>query len=445
MIRTMRNLGLAAAFAVAALCVPASGQTDPAKAAQNKLLAKRAAEADCYRKLAEAVYGVQINSETYVRDFVTESDQIKTGVDAIVKGVKLGPPQYYEDGSCEVKGEVTVEKLITSLKEIHAAHYKGNRVTTTDITHMKETIQRDVISATGSGAPRPELPPDLPIGVEQMIEPLPPGYTPPTTLSVPDLWKSVGPQARLMAERAAEVDAQRKLLERIQGLRLTSNTTVRDFVTESDEITTQASGIVRGAYTTQKYLHTDELIVEVTMAIPVERVVQSIQEMHSQHYKGNRVTTTDITKIKESIQRDLIEATGTGCPPAKFVQQAATQTQVQVATWFTEVISVEGQGTDPAIDSTEGRLKAARAAEMDAYRKLAEQVKGLQINAQTHVKDFVTQSDEIATQVQAVISGARLDTARFDGGVATVKATLPGAEVWSVVNQYMIIQQRRGG
>ena len=51
---------------------------DAATDAQNKLLAKRAAEADCYRKLAEIVYGLQLSSSTYVRDFVTENDEIRT-------------------------------------------------------------------------------------------------------------------------------------------------------------------------------------------------------------------------------------------------------------------------------------------------------------------------------------------------------------------------------
>ena len=75
-----------------------SAAAQPATDAQNKLLAKRAAEADCYRKLAEAVYGIRINSETYVRDFVTENDEIRGAVNAIVKGVRLGKPRYYEDG-----------------------------------------------------------------------------------------------------------------------------------------------------------------------------------------------------------------------------------------------------------------------------------------------------------------------------------------------------------
>ncbi|MCH7995910.1 MAG: LPP20 family lipoprotein, partial [Planctomycetes bacterium] len=75
---------------------------DPASDAQNKLLAKRAAEADCYRKLAETVNGVKLNSSTYVRDFVTESDEIRTAVNTFVKGIRLGPPRYYDDGTCEV-------------------------------------------------------------------------------------------------------------------------------------------------------------------------------------------------------------------------------------------------------------------------------------------------------------------------------------------------------
>src|SRR3990172_13043379 len=65
--------------------------------AQNKLLAKRAAEADCYRKLAECVYGVRITSDTYVRDFITESDQIRSGIDTFVKGIRLGPPRYFDE------------------------------------------------------------------------------------------------------------------------------------------------------------------------------------------------------------------------------------------------------------------------------------------------------------------------------------------------------------
>jgi len=431
---------LAAAILSVGVGVPASGQ-DAAKEAQNKLLARRAAEADCYRKLAEAVYGVKITSDTYVRDFVTESDQIRSSVEAFIRGIQLGQPRYYEDGACEVDGEVNVAKLVTKLKEVHAEHYKGNTVKTTDFRNVQETLKTDVIRATGSGAPRPELPPNLPAGVEEIITPLPPGYTA-AVISIPPIWKSVGPQGRLMAERAAELDAVRKLLERIKGLRLTSDTLVRDFITESDEISASAEGIVVGAAIVSKYLHPDELIVEVTMELPVEKVVTRIKELHSEHYHGNKVTTTDITNIKKSIERDAVRATGSGVPAARFISQA-TNAGFESPEWMAKRLEAIGQGTDPEMSSAQGKLRAARAAEMDAMRKLAEQIYGLQIESSTTVRDFVTQHDEISTQVQAAIAGAVAGSPVFGDGTATVTVSLPAADVWSVVHQHRLIVERR--
>lgn len=440
----MRNrcVGLALA-GVAVLGIHSSAWSQNlASDAQNKLLARRAAEADCYRKLAESVYGLRLTSDTYVRDFVTESDQIRAGVDTFIKGIRLGPPRYFEDGACEVDGEVTVAKLVTTIKELHAAHYKGNVVKTTDIEHIKEEIKTDVIKATGSGAPRPELPPDLPPGIEEAITPLPTGYTP--TMSIPPIWKSVGPQGRLMAEQAARMDAMRKLLEQIKGLRLTSDTLVRDFITESDEIRTQAEGIVVGAAQVGRaYLHQDELIVEVTMEVPVERILTKIKELHSAHYHGNKVTTTDISNIKQTVQRDMIRATGSGVPRQEMITQAASA-GFAAPTWMATTINATGQGTDAAIDTAQGKLKAARAATLDAMRKLAEQIYGLEISSGTLVRDFVTQHDEIRTQVDAVLSGAVSGEPTFSNETATITVSIPAASVWTVVHQHTKIIQRRG-
>lgn len=431
-------------LSIALLAGAAWGQ-NPAAQAQNKLLAKRAAEADAYRKLAESVYGVQLNSETTVRDFVTESDEIRTAVSAFIKGIRLGQPRYFEDGVAEVDGEVTVAKLVTTLKQIHAEHYHGRQVTTTDIENITERVQTDVIKVTGTGAPRPELPPDLPPGIEDVIEPMPQGYAPPQVLSVPAIWKTVGPQARLMAERAATVDAMRKLLEQIKGVRLNSETLVRDFVTESDEISAKAEGIVIGAAQVGRaYLHEDELIVEVTMEVPVEKIVTRIKELHTQHYHGNKVTTTDVTNIKKTIQRDMIQATGTGVPNPKFIKQAASA-GVVMPEWTGEVVQATGQGTDPAMDTAQGKLKAARAAELDAMRKLAEQILGMRIQSETTVQDFVTQNDQIRTLVDGVISGAVAGQPTFADGVATVTVSLPAAEIWAVVNDQMGINKRAQG
>ena len=417
--------------------VSAAVAQNPATAAQNKLLAKRAAEADCFRKLAETIYGLQLTSSTYVRDFVTESDEIRTAVTEYVKGVRLGPPRYYDDGTCEVDAEVTVAKLITQLKEIHTAYYKGDIVHTTDFESIKQTVKSDVIRVTGAGAPRAEIP----AGYEDAVEALPAGYTPP--LSVPAIWKSVGPQARLMATRAAEVDAMRRLLERIKGLRLNSTTLVRDFVTESDEIRTYASGLVIGAVQVSKYLHRDELIVEVTMEVPVAKVFTKLKELHSAYYKGNIVHTTDIVKVEKTIKRKMIQETGSGVPPARFLAKARSA-GVNMPAWMGERLSATGKGTDPNITTAQGKLKAARAAELDAKRRLAEEVYGLTIDSSTSVRDYVTEYDQIASQVRAVLQGAVVGDAQYSSDMATVTVTMPAATIWAVINQHSKIVERRG-
>lgn len=427
---------------VAGLLSASAWGQNPVSEAQNKLLAKRAAEADCYRKLTETVYGLQLNSETSVRDFVTESDQIRTAVNQFIKGIKANKPVYYDDGAAEVECEVTVAQVVTSIKQAHSTHYHGNKVTTTDIETITKKIQKDKITAVGSGAPRPEIP-DLPPEVEQAIPPMPQDYTPPPTRSVPEIWKSVGPQGRLMAERAARVDALRKLLETIQGLRLTSETLVRDFVTESDEIATRAEGIVVGASEVGTYLHDDELIVEVTMEVPVERVLTKIKELHSEHYQGNRVTATHIENIKKTVERSTFQAVGMGVPPQKFLKEAQAK-GVTSPEWFPEMISAIGEGTDPEMSTAQGKLRAARAAALDGLRKLAEQVYGLRIDAQTTVRDFVTERDEIRTQVDAVLTGSVQEPAAFEADVARVRVTIPAAEVWSVLNDQLRHERRRG-
>jgi len=432
------SVGIVAA-ALMIPCGPAGGQ----EAEQTKLLCRRSAEADAYRKLAETIKGLEINSETYVRDFVTESDVIESELDKFIKGVRLGQVRYYDDGLCEVDAEVTVAKVIEELKQLKTRHYQGGRVVGTDFDQMEQRIEKKIIQVTGSGAPRPDLPPDLPDGVDEVITPAEPA---PRTASYPGIWRAVPPQAKLMAVQAARRDAQRKLLERILGVRIKSDTYVRDFVTESDEIRAQANGLVVGSEETKRYFHHDELIVEVTMAVPTEQVVRSIRELHTRYYKGDRVTGTDLEHVKTQIKRRTFEATGSGVPPKKYMARANGngQTGAMVPDWANTRITATGHGTDPQIDSPQGSLRAIRAATMDARRNLIERLYGLQLTSQTLVKDYVTVRDEIRAQVQALIAGSVIEDRKVENGQATVVVSLGGPDVWRTLHSQIAIEKRHG-
>jgi hypothetical protein len=112
--------------------------------------------------------------------------------------------------------------------------------------------------------------------------------------------------------------------------------------------------------------------------------------------------------------------------------------------WTARPIEAVGSGTDPDMATAQGKLKAARAAENDAMRKLAEQIYGLQIQSGTTVRDFVTQHDEINTQVQAVVAGAIPSEPKFGSDVVTVTVTVSASDVWRVVHSHMEIVQRKG-
>lgn len=53
-------------------------------------------------------------------------------------------------------------------------------------------------------------------------------------------------------------------------------------------------------------------------------------------------------------------------------------------------------------------LQAMRASRLEAFRELAEQVQGVQINSQSRVEDMMLQDDQFRSQVSGVIRGAEV-------------------------------------
>lgn len=76
-------------------------------------------------------------------------------------------------------------------------------------------------------------------------------------------------QSRYKALRAATVVAQRDLLEVIEGLRLSGQTTVKDGMLQSDDIRTGITGFLRGATKCGEKYHNDRLYAEVCMKLHI--------------------------------------------------------------------------------------------------------------------------------------------------------------------------------
>jgi hypothetical protein len=219
--------------------------------AQGKLMAKRAAQADAYRNLAEQVMGFQLTSKTLVKDFVTKNDTIRTRLDVFIKGIEVTDIRYDADGTCQVTvlmKQVALEKIL------------GRRL----------TRQYGDIIAYGYGVPPSPEP-----AVAPASSPTPAPAVPEWAAQVINVTGSgVAPesgsiaQRKLMAKRAAQVDAYRQLSEQLKGVKIQGETTVENFVTTNDDIRTNVETFIHGAKVVGvRYLEDGTCEVDLALAL----------------------------------------------------------------------------------------------------------------------------------------------------------------------------------
>ncbi len=404
---------------------------------QDKLLAKRAAQVDAYRKLTEILMGVNIDSQTTVRDFVAESDDIRAGFDHFVKGLKVvGQPRYFDDGTCEVDVQATIEQVMLALETIVKTDPFGNRTVFRDMVNYN---RKKVFVATGVGVPPSQAEPEAPAFEETSRRGL--------TDGIPG-WENVSARGRLMAERAAKVDAYRNLAETVNGFRISANTYVRDFVAESDEIRTSLDSFLKGAKQVGPARYLPDGIVEVEVQITLQEVIkhlQTLQERWVTQGRNFRVTEFRNTRFETIVgyyPKKIITAVGNGTVPGKYMGQTSAQPQRIVSEtmpqWAMDTIQATGFGV-PAQGQTgtEARLMAERAAKLDAMRNLTEKVYGVYIDSQTTVRDFVTENDTIQARVKQYLAGAeQVGEARYlpDGSVE-VTVQIPLREIYVVYKE----------
>lgn len=414
---------------------------------RERALASRAARLDAMRQLAEAIKGIRISSKTTVKDFVTESDEIKADLEAFLRGVQqVGAVKYNEDGTVEVTLKVSLDQIISGLQNI----WYNNNSRTISSPNQFDKIRsysgnKKVYTATGSGAMKIE----------------------PTNNWQGNAWDRVSGRGKLMALRAARIDAYRNLAESIKGVRITSKTTVKDFVAESDEIRADFNGIVRGAQFVGRPNYRPNGVVEVIAQIDVTSLIRGLRNTCRNNYQGKQWNQKSFNNIRYYNKNRVIRATGSGVPPAKYmrkrpyipykpkntykpkdpiVEPPVVEPPVKpiqkpvydpfAPAWAKRTVKVTGMGARPEYisDPNKAKVRAIRAARMDGYRQLAENIMGLKINSKTTVRDFITESDQIRSQLNTFIKGAKSDDMRIlDDGTVEMDMSLFLGDMWKII------------
>ena len=238
---------------------------------QERLKALRAAEVDGTRLLLERIMGLHVGSETTVRDLVLANDSVRGQLEASIKGVTSSEaPTNLPDGRLEVVRAVKVRQLIEVVSKVSTQQLgeKGAVSSLTTASNKTVDARTETFDVVGSSA----------------------------------VAGSEG-HRKILAKRAAEADAYRKLGERLLGVRVTSDTTVKDLAIKSDEVVKTMAGLVKGAEVTEIQFQSDGACA-VTMQVNLGDVVRTI----TRTVKGK-------TTVEDSIKQDLVSETGVGAPP----------------------------------------------------------------------------------------------------------------------------------
>ncbi|MCX7826846.1 MAG: hypothetical protein N2689_15005, partial [Verrucomicrobiae bacterium] len=134
---------------------------------------------------------------------------------------------------------------------------------------------------------------------------------------------------KIRAKRAAELDAYRKLLERLMGVEVTSETKVKKFILESDVIAARAAAWVKGAKPV-KIEYADDDSCEVTMQIKVADIFRVIKK----YDKSTDTYRRELTKLETEYATTTFTETGSGAPQprssdARILEAAVPRTEQQ--------------------------------------------------------------------------------------------------------------------
>jgi len=284
-----------------------------------KLMAKRAAEIDAYRNMAERILGLKINSETVVKDYVAQSDKIATHMDHFIKGLKIkeGQTTWFNDGTCEVVVEANLTQIINELKTTVDKYYDGNKYSRKQFDQIETNTTPKILTEIGSAVIRANT-----VIAQPQFTPIVMPMTNPrtTTIDLPAIYRRFPARNRLVAKRIAALDAYRKLIERIYGLRIDAKTTVRDFDVNltSDRVTSRLFHELKGMRIEEVRYQPDG-IVEMQVSVTLKQLIKTLKTVTDQYYAetGKRIKSNKFNEISTHTKRRTITVLGMGAISGK--------------------------------------------------------------------------------------------------------------------------------
>lgn len=224
---------------------------------------------------------------------------------------------------------------------------------------------------------------------------------------LPPIWEKAGPQERLKAVRAAELDGDRLLAERVYGLMVDADTSVQDLALQSDAVKGAVEATLVGAITEGEPEYKDDGQVQVVRAVKIQEITKTLSRViQSKRLEdGSIVTTSDKSNVHQDVNDKVLDVMGNAALPGSEGQQ---------------------------------KIMAKRAAEMDAYRRLAGRMMGVKISGNTTVKDMALENDKILASLSQTLKSATPTAITYhkNDGTCAVTMEVKVADIIRTVQHY---------
>jgi len=152
-------------------------------------------------------------------------------------------------------------------------------------------------------------------------------------------------------------------------------------------------------------------------------VLAALLGVVSLHAATESTQTQTVAAQSESITAPTTSTINVKCPAnAKITAEKKSPVDVLQADKDL-LISVVGQGVAPVNTTSPAQAYALakRAAVADAYRLIAEKVKGVRVDGQDLIKNMMVQRSTVRTSVQAIVRNANIAETTFKEGLCEVE------------------------
>ncbi len=375
------------------------------------------ARSEARLQLIEAIKEITITSNTKLRDYAFNNSAFDKKLQDIVKKAdEISEPVYQENKICRITLAIPFSVVLKELKAFYEEVPEQKDFLREHLSKLEEASSQRIFYATGVAQEEPTI--EKPVQNKKKSS----------------FWTRVTSQGKLMALRAAKVDAYRNLSETIKGIQVTSKTKVENFVTQSDQIQAAFDKFIFGMEITGSPVYKEEGVVEVTVQVAPQKVIDLLMQW--------RETQEDQKQFKDlSSKLGTIEVKGTGVPPQQYIKEEKEASSDSSShtnewpSWATQRLNVTGIAASENKNSLESFDHLKAKAKEDAYQKILRQIRELPWGESTLDKLFEKRGLSSSKMFVLLESLVEVHAREVSSGVVIVEMEIPLARLWKVLKE----------